>query len=229
LSQNPIQREALLARSIAHSQGVVTVGTSSVVIDNYKKKASQWHQDMLGCFRELATSPDSQTIEQCRRRLQTMKWLDDPRLEVFLGLPLENMIRNEHYSLVEIAHTLREIYEGLCYVVELNEPVVIRFRSNLATWTVDPDDPQGYQTNQSINDSDIEVLYENAWVPINDDALNSLMGRITRAAAREDDLLSVDLVREQRRERQRRARLGIPGRSEASHTTPEETAALMGL
>ena len=229
LSQNPSQREALLARSIAHSQGVVTVGTSSVVIDNYKKKASEWHQAMLACFRQLATSLDWQTIEQCRRRLQTMQWLDDARLSVFLGFPLENMISSGHDSLVEIAQTLREIYDSLCYVVELNEPIVIRFRSNLAKWTVDPDDPQGYQTPQSISDSDIEVLYGNAWVPINDDALNSLMGRITRAAAHEDDLLNVDFVRAQRRERRRRERMGMFGRSEATHTTPEETAALMGL
>jgi hypothetical protein len=206
------------------------VGTSSVVIDNYKKKARQWCEWLEQGLAVLGDSPSPSEVASCRRRLETMLWLEDIRLSTIVGLPLERMEGSGSVPLAEIAATLREIFQGLKFVIWLNEPVILRFRSNVVRdWSVDPDDPQGYQTFESVSDREIEVLIDDAWRRINDDSLNELMGRITKAAARESDLLDSDEMRRRRRQRMQRERRGFMGVSEARHESPEEMRAAMGL
>jgi hypothetical protein len=228
LSQNPSQRESLLIRSMAHSRGRVTVGTSSVVIDNYKKKAVEWYRFIMEGLEILSRSDDVSQIVLARRKLVTMPWIDSPRLLRLFNFPLEEWTGSEDGRLRRTAGLLREVFARLLSVCWLNEPVILRFRSNLASWEVDPDDPAGYQSRESIGETHIEALIDDAWVPIQNDALDPLMRSISMACLIENGLLDLSAIRNQRRERARRARMGIEG-VENPRETPAETAAMMGL
>jgi hypothetical protein len=226
LSQNPSQRESLYERSKAHSKGRVTVGTSSVVIDNYKKKGTDWFVSINKCLKILSRSTNSFKIFTARKELLRMPWLDDARLERLCNFPLEDWLGNPLKAVEE--ENLRGIFSSLLSVCWLNEPVILRFRSNLGTWEVDPDDPAGYQTRDSIHEDAIEVLLDGAWISIQHGSLDKLMGTISRARLQEDSVLDIFTVLARSRERALREERGFMGREE-TRESPQEIAEMMGL
>ncbi len=158
LSQNSSQREALLTRSKAHSQGKVTVGTGSRTIDNYRKKADAWRSDVASNLDILAEAKEGESrAYDAWQWLKKFPWLDDPRLDLFLTgnlymLPLS---------------VRKPLFKRLLAVNALNEAVILRIGGISAKkWETDPDDPQGYQTTEDLDSSRIEVLFGYTWIPI---------------------------------------------------------------
>lgn len=214
LSQNPSQKESLYARSMANSKGRVTVATASVTVDNYKKKGVEWHSQLNENLTAMAHSTNGQTLWEARAKLKSMRWIDDSRLDTLLEHPLEG---NENPE-------VRTAFVELLAVNKLNAPVTLRSRSNAAKWTVDPDDPMGYQTTQPLSANIVELLHGNEWINIRDGRLDTLMSEIEVALSEESHALAASRV-PARRERRRLGLFGV----DSPKVSVSELADMMGL
>jgi hypothetical protein len=177
----------------------------------------------------LADSEDGGAIFTARRELLRMPWLDDDRLITVLEFALEEVMGVASERARRAVGTMRSIYESMAHLVWLNEPVVIRFRSSLATWSVDPDDPMGFQTTSNIPRKHIQVLFENRWHDIKADSLDPLMRRIYGGLANEDRILNPRDIAALRDEMHWRSERGFMGAPEAHRETPQQIAEMLGL
>lgn len=189
LSQNPSQSASLFAASMKHSRGRVTVGTGSVVIDNYRRKGQDWHDRLEADLDLLARSQSDGAIYSARGRLRAMAWLHDPLLDELLDFPLEDSgVREDEAALTA---TVREAFRVLHFHNWLNKPYILRLPSRSAAWSVDPDDPQGYQTETAIGVDRIELLLDGSWVRLAAPEIADYLERIEGAIAEEREALQV--------------------------------------
>ncbi|MEM7745293.1 MAG: hypothetical protein AAF409_16435 [Pseudomonadota bacterium] len=228
-SHNPIQKDSLREKSIKGSTGKVTVGTGSRVISAYALKARAWCEEMRRHLRCLSTSSVGLQLWTARTQLLGMQWVDDPRLGELLNCRFEELFASTNSIVAAKVRTLRHVFSGLCDLVSLNEPVIIRFPARASdVWTVDPDDPQGYQTTNMIDPGVIEALIDHKWVGLHQPAAEMVIKRMYGDIFREDDLLSPQKIHALLEDIANRDRIGLMGTSGTRHETPEETVAMMG-